>query len=68
MTFDYFPADIASALAIIAGITDGDMIDSIAGALYNLKAICENRYNAESYRDLYRILEKVTYTTIRQEA
>ena len=64
MAFDYFPDDIAAALARIAGITDGDTIDSITGALYNLKAICENRYNAEFYRDLYRILEKVTYTTI----
>lgn len=64
MTFNYFPADIAAALAGIAGITDGDTIDNITAALYNLKAICENRYNAEFYRDLYRTLERVTYTTI----
>lgn len=64
MRFEYFPADIAAALAEIAGMTDGETIENIIGALYDLKAICENRYNAEYYRDLYRVLEKVTYTTI----
>ena len=64
MRFEYFPADIAAALAEIAGMTDGETIENITGALYDLKAICENRYNAEYYRDLYRVLEKVTYATI----
>lgn len=58
MKFEYFPADIAVAIAKIAGETDPEIIDSATGALYDLKAVCENRYNSEYYRDFYKLLEK----------
>lgn len=60
MKFEYFPAAIAAAIAKIAGETNPEIIDSATGALYDLKAICENRYNSEYYRDFYKLLEKFT--------
>lgn len=60
MKFKYFPSDIAAALADYLGEIDMEIIDNIDRVLYYLKAICENRYNDESYRDFYRALEKFT--------
>lgn len=60
MKFEYFPGDIAAALAKIGGETDPEIIENAIGALYDLKAICENKYNKDYYRDFYRLLEKVT--------
>lgn len=59
MNFEYFPSDIAAAIAKIAGETNPEIIDSATGALYDLKAICENRYNDGYYRDFYKLLEKL---------
>lgn len=63
MKFEYFPGDIAVAIAKVAGETNPAIIDSATGALYELKAICENRYNNEFYRDFYKLLEKFTEVT-----
>lgn len=60
MKFEYYPEDIAAALAKLAEETDPEIIGNAGGALYDLKAICENPYNAKYYRDLYRLLERVT--------
>ena len=59
MKFEYFPNEIAEALAKLAGETDPEIIGNAGGALYDLKAICENPYNMKYYRDLYRLLERV---------
>lgn len=62
MKFKYYPDDIAAALASIAGVKDHSTIDAASGALYDLKSICENRYNSEYLRDFWRLLEAVTDT------
>ena len=59
MKFKYYPDEIAAALAKLAGETDTEIVGNVGGALYDLKAICENRYNAEYFRDCYRLLERV---------
>ena len=66
MKFEYFPQEIAAALIDIAHVddepTEGNktMYENTISALYDLKAICENRYNADYYRDFYKLLERVT--------
>lgn len=60
MKFEYFPGDIAAALCEYIGETDPAIIDNIDTVLYQLKAICENRYNSEFYRDFYKTLERFT--------
>lgn len=60
MKFEYFPADIVNALASVASETDPEILENATGAIYDLKAICENPYNSDYYKDLYRLLEKVT--------
>lgn len=60
MKFEYFPDEITAAIIKATGETDTNIINNCIGALYDLKAICENRYNAEYYRDFYRQLEKLT--------
>ena len=58
MKFEYFPDEIATALCEYTNITYKGVYDNCVGALYDLKAICENKYNAEYFRDMYRVLEK----------
>ena len=58
MKFEYFPDEIATALCEYTNVTDKEIYDNCIGALYDLKAICENRYNAEYFRDMYKVLEK----------
>lgn len=60
MKFEYFPGDIIAAIVKLTGETDPEIIDNCDTALYQLKAICENRYNSEFYRDFYKQLEKLT--------
>lgn len=59
MKFEFYPDEIAAALAKLAGETDPEIIGNTTGALYDLKAICENRYNSDYFRDCYRLLERV---------
>ena len=56
MKFKYFPDEIATALCKYTNTTDKETYENCVGALYDLKAICENRYNAEYFRDMYRVL------------
>lgn len=58
MKFKYFPDEITTALCKYTNTTDKETYENCVGALYDLKAICENRYNAEYFRDMYRVLEK----------
>ena len=58
MKFEYFTDEIATALCEYTNITDKETYDNCISALYDLKAICENRYNPEYFRDMYRVLEK----------
>ena len=60
MKFECYPDEIAAALAEAAGETDQNKIDSVTEGLYQLKAICENEYNSDIYREFYRLLEKFT--------
>lgn len=60
MKFEYFPDEIITALAKIGKIENSDLIENAIGGLYDLKAICENKYNSDYYRDTYKFLEIVT--------
>ena len=60
MKFEYWPEDIASEIARKAGEDNGKNIAACEEALYDLKAICENEYNGDAWRALYRMLEKLT--------
>ena len=64
MKFNYYPSDISAALAEIAGVEDASTIENVTGALYDLKAICENRYNSDYWRDFWRVLESVCSATV----
>jgi hypothetical protein len=58
--FEYYPDEIAAAIAEAAGEVNPEIIENSSGALYDLKAICENHYNDDYYRDFYKLLEKFT--------
>lgn len=62
MKFEYYPDDIAAALAELAGETDAEVIEGTTEALHHLKAICENEYNGDHFRACYRLLERVAAT------
>lgn len=44
-----------------AGLEGTDLADSAEKALYRLKTICENPLNDDSYRDLWKLLERVAF-------
>lgn len=67
MDFEYFPEEITEAVVKVTGETDPEIINNCVGALYALKAICENRYNADYYRVFYKQLEKLTEELNNQE-
>lgn len=62
-----YPQEIAEALYEQAKDMDymdyedekEEVLADLENALYNLKAICENEYNKNCYRTLYRILERI---------
>lgn len=58
MNFEYYPDEITEALASAANENSAKAIQGATEALYQLKAICENQYNGDRWRDLYRLLEK----------
>lgn len=61
MKFEYYPDEIAAALADVAGeLGNYGFVDSVTEAIYQLKAICENELNSDFYRDFYRLLEQFT--------
>ena len=53
------PGDIAEVLCQIINEGNKDYKEKLTNAIYNLKAICENKYNDDGYRILYRTLESV---------
>ena len=63
MKFEYLPMEIAEALAKLANVTDKETIEDATGALYDIKAICENRYNSEYWRTFWKVLEALTSCT-----
>lgn len=61
MNFYYSPEEIKNCLCDLSDFETETIIGcEVEKALYNLKCICENEYNDESYRIFYRILEDVT--------
>ena len=60
MKVEYYPGDIAAALADYIGETAPETRVNIESALYSLQAIAANHYNANYYRDFYRALERLT--------
>ncbi len=59
MQFKYYPWDIAATLVEIGG-GNNETVDGLTNALYHIKAICENEYNSEHWRTLYKTLEEIT--------
>ena len=62
MTFEYYPDDIATALINAANFPapyPPEATKDIEEAICHLKAICENEYNADYFRKLYRLLESI---------
>lgn len=57
--YGYSSEEIAAALGKAAGLEGSDLADSAEKALYRLKTICENPMNDDSYRDLWKLLERV---------
>lgn len=57
--YGYSSEEIAAALGKAAGLEGTDVTDSAEKALYRLKTICENPLNDDSYRDLWKLLERV---------
>lgn len=57
--YGYSSEEIAAALGKAAGLEGTDLADSAEKALYRLKTICENPMNDDSYRDLWKLLERV---------
>ena len=68
MEFLYYPDEIASALYKLASDQDFNdytetqrqEVEQITDCLYQLKAICENKYNNDYYRTFYKCLERIT--------
>ena len=63
---EYYPDEIAEAFCNYARENngydpDGQAEENCREALYYLHAICENEYNKDYFRTLYKILAKVTY-------
>lgn len=60
MRIECYPEEIAAEIARKAGEDNGKNIAACEEALYDLKALCENEYNCDTWRALYRMLEKLT--------
>lgn len=56
MKFEYYPEEIAVEIARKAGEADEKDIAELVEALEYLKAVCENEYNRDCFRALYRVL------------
>ena len=63
----YYPGEIAEAIFKAASDDDPEEhtkeIEEMTDALYQLKAISENKYNSEYYRTLYKYLYKLASVT-----
>lgn len=56
MIIEYYPEDIAAEFARKVGEDNGKNIAACEEALYDLKTLCENKYNRDTWRALYRML------------
>lgn len=58
---DYDCNDIAEKLIELSNLEeDGELCEELMNALYQIKAIAQNPYNADYYRVLYNVLLVVT--------
>ena len=55
----YCAEDIAKALCHYA-VEEEECIKDVEKAVENLRAICENEYNSDYYRTLWKVLQKLT--------
>lgn len=64
--YNYYPEDIAETLGYLTSV-NGQYFGTekhkkeLENVLYNLLAICQNKYNDSSYRIMYRTLENICY-------
>lgn len=56
MKFEYYPEEIAVEIAHKAGEDGENILSECVEALEYLKALCENEYNRDCFRALYRVL------------
>lgn len=65
-----YPEDLAYSLYIYLynkGIIIGKQYDDLSNALFHLKAVCENPFNAEYFRIFYDVLSAISETIPIQE-
>ena len=56
----YDSKEVATVLCELASKKDTETIKDVEEALYQLKAISENEYNADYYRTFWNVLQKIT--------
>lgn len=54
--------DISEKLIALSGTEDGEIAEELTEAIYQLKAMAENSYNADRWRILYNVLLKIAGT------
>lgn len=67
MEFEYCPEQIVDEIAEKLGEADEKVLAECVEAMVYLEALCENEYNRDCFRTLYRMLEKLTLE-LRYEA
>lgn len=68
INFEYYPGEIANVLYNLScdmdkndyNETKQETINQLTDCLYYLKAICENSYNNDYFRTMYKCLETIT--------
>lgn len=58
----YDCTDIAEKLIALSGTEDGEMVEELTDAIYQLKAMAENPYNEDCWRILYNVLLNIAGT------
>lgn len=56
---NYYPDDIAAVLCKLAEMEDPDTVHYCENALYNIKVVANNEFNADYWRTFWQILEKI---------
>ena len=63
MDFNKYPDEIAEQLYKLAygenAEVDQQIMKDLENCLYDLKAVCENEYNFDFFRTMYRTLEQI---------
>ena len=57
---EYCPEQIVDEIAEKLGETEEKNLSECVEAMAYLEALCENEYNRDCFRTLYRMLEKLT--------